>query len=264
MTDDPRFYSRKTLASWDEAAAVHAQINASLAEEVADPAYNNLNADFNQLIDAYGVEDKSVIQLCCNNGVDLLLLRKKGAARCVGVDGSAAFVEQARTLAKSAGCADVEYTCCDIYEFDSRYDAQFDRVLITVGVVGWMPDIEVFFRVCESVLKPDGVLVMEELHPVLGMYEEGNPSSLEYSYFDTEPYEDSSGLDYFTHKKYDARPNYSFQHSLSALLMAALRCRLQLEHIHELSCNVGNYCADLEHSPSNPPLGINLAWRKPA
>ena len=44
--------------------------------------------------------------------------------------------------------------------------------------------------------------------------------------------------------------------------MSAISNDLQLEHIKELKYNIGNFCADLESSDKNPPLGINLAWRK--
>ncbi len=190
------------------------------------------------------------------------LLRNKGAGRCLGIDGSRAFIDQAISLAKSAGHPDIEFCCSDIHELPDKYRSSFDAVIIIVGVLGWMPDINRFMETCSSLLVPSGSLLMEELHPILGMYKEGDPSFINYSYFYTEPFRDTNGLDYFTYEKYDAIENFSFHHSLVNIFMSAIANNLQLEHVKELNYNVGNFCADLEFSKTNPPLGINLGWRK--
>jgi len=255
-------YTKKTIASWDEVAPRHASINTSLAIDVTDPNFNNLNPDFNALIDSYGVAHKSVVQVCCNNGIDLLSIKNKGADRCLGIDGSKLFIEQAIGYAKSAGHSDIEFCSSDIYDLPEGHQNSFDVAIVTVGVFGWMPDIHRFMEICSSLLVPGGCLLIEELHPILGMYEEGNPSTIDYSYFNTEPFIDTNGLDYFTHEKYDAKENFSFHHSLGDIFMSAIASDLQLEHVHELHYNVGNFCADLEFSKSNPPLGIILSWRK--
>lgn len=255
-------FTKKTLASWDEAAPRHASINSSLTIDVTDPGFNNLNPDFNALIDSCGVAHKSVVQVCCNNGIDLLSIKNKGADRCLGIDGSKLFIEQARGYAKAAGHPDIEFCCSDIYDLPDEYKNSFDVAIITVGVITWMPDIQKFMEICSSLLVPGGLLLIEELHPILGMYEEGNPSTIECSYFNTEPFIDTNGLDYFNYEKYDAKENYSFHHSLSDILMSAIANNLKLEHVQELNYNVGNFCADLEFSKNNPPLGIILSWRK--
>ncbi len=72
MSKSIEFYTQKTIASWDEAAPIHGSINSLLADKVANQDFNNLNPYFNALVDTYGVRDKSVVQVCCNNGVDLL------------------------------------------------------------------------------------------------------------------------------------------------------------------------------------------------
>ncbi len=262
MSDRSEFYTSRTIASWDEVAPRHEKINSTLVCDVSNHKYNNLNPDFNDLIDKYGVHNKSVVQICCNNGIDLLSIKNKGAGQCLGIDGSEAFIKQAVKLAKIAGQNDIEFCCSDIYKLPDRFLSSFDLAVITVGVLGWMPDIQRFMEVCSSLLMPGGTLLMEELHPILGMYEEGNPPSIDYSYFNSEPFKDTNGLDYFTFEKYDAKENYSFHHSLTDILMSAISSNLQLDHVNELKYNIGNYCADLEFAHNNPPLGINLAWSK--
>lgn len=262
MDENTAFYTKRTIASWNEAAPRHEAINSSLPDDVAKPEFNNLNPDFNALIDKYGVDQKSVVQVCCNNGIDLLSIRNKGAGRCLGIDGSRAFIEQAVSLAEAAGQPDIEYVCTDVYDLPNTYQSSFDIAVLTVGVLGWMPDIFRFMEICSSLLVPGGHLLVEEIHPILGMYEEGEPSYINYSYFNLEPFRDTDGLDYFTYKKYDARENFSFHHSIADIIMSAVAANLQLEHINELDYNIGNFCANLEFVDNNPPLGINLAFVK--
>ncbi len=59
MSKSIDYYTKKTIESWDEAAVRHASINTSLAVDVADRNFNNLNPDFNALVDACGGSNKS-------------------------------------------------------------------------------------------------------------------------------------------------------------------------------------------------------------
>ena len=92
MKNSTEYYTRRNIASWDEAAPKHESINSTLIDEVKCADFNNLNPDFNNLIEAYGVEKKSVIHVCCNNGIDLLHLRTRER---IGVLGS---MDQERLL----------------------------------------------------------------------------------------------------------------------------------------------------------------------
>lgn len=262
MSDNISYYTKKTIESWDEVAPMHDSRNKSLYVDVANNNFNNLNPDFDSLIDRFDVLNKSVIQVCCNNGIDLLSIRNKGAGHCVGIDGSKEFIDQANKLSKFAGQPDIEYCCSDIYALPEKYINSFDAVVITVGVFNWMPDLNRFLEVCSSLLVNGGHIICEEIHPILNMYEEGNPSYITNSYFRIKPFRDTDGLDYFCNKKYVAKENYWFPHSLSEILMSAISNKLQLKHFKEIPYNVGNYCSDLEFSDGNPPLGINLLWQK--
>lgn len=125
-----------------------------------------------------------------------------------------------------------------------------------------MPDINRFLSVCSQLLKAGGHLLIEEIHPIVNMYEEGAPSYIQNSYFDKTPCKDETGLDYFTNQTYKAKPNYWFSHKLSDILNGALATNLFLKRFDELSHNTGNYCADLETIDSNPPLTMHLVFEK--
>jgi hypothetical protein len=79
---------------------------------------------------------------------------------------------------------------------------------------------------------------------------------VQYSYFSAEVWEETSGLDYYSHETYESTPNYSFMHRLDEILMAGIESNLNLEHFIELDYDISNFCSDLEKSPVRPPLGF--------
>ena len=252
--------------AWDEAAPIHRKINQSrLLEAFSTPGHNTLNDHCLDRLNEVDFQGKSVAQLCCNNGRELLSLKNLGAGRCVGFDASAAFIEQARELAKASGHADVEFVATDIYEIPVDKSGPYDIVMTTIGVISWMPDVTGFFDVLSRLTRPGGHVFIEESHPVLFMYEEGagdDPSYLEYSYFKEDPWVDTDGLDYYEGRKYDSNPLYSFQHTLADVMMAGLKVGFGLQHFAELGFNISNFCADLEHAQARPPMGMTMVWRK--
>jgi SAM-dependent methyltransferase len=264
--------NRKTFttanrAAWDEVASLHAAQNmGKLRSAFAEPGHVSLKAHLTDRLQAIGVAGKRVAQLCCNNGEELISVRNMGAGSCVGFDQSENFLEQARELAQIAGASDsVRFERTDIYDIGTGYDGQFDIVLTTVGVFGWMPDLPAFFSVIARLLKPGGILLSEEMHPVLLMYEKnpaGGPSYAAYSYFKKEPWKDTDGLDYYGGSPYDAKPAYSFQHTMSGILMAGIDNGLTLRHMVELDFDISHFCSDLAESEAKPPLGFTVVMRK--
>lgn len=264
--DERREFTDANRAAWDEAAPVHARSNQTrLLERFSTPGYCALDDHCLDRLSEIGFTGKSIAQLGCNNGRELLSLRNLGAGRCVGFDASTEFIDQARQLADVAGHADVEFVTTDIYELASRSFGPFDIVLSTIGVLGWMPDIGGFFEIAARLTRPHGHVFVEEIHPVLLMYEEGEgdqPSYLEYSYFKKEPWVERTGLDYYTGSKYQSKPNYAFPHTLADIVMAAIDAGLTLRHFAELDFDISRFCKDLEAAEVKPPLGMTMVWQK--
>jgi len=254
-------YTDANRVAWDEAAPRHAaHNNEALFSEARDPGFVSFEGEILATLQRVDVAGKRVIQLCCNNARETLSLRNMGAAHCVGVDASEEFLAHGRELIRIAGAADqVELVCADVYGLPEEFNGGFDMVLVTIGVISWMPDLRAFFEVVRGLLKPGGQLVMEEMHPVLFMYEEGpegGASSIECSYFNKDVWEETSGLDYFGHEVYDSAPNYSFMYRLDEILMAGIDAGLNLQRFTELDYDISNFCSDLEQSATKPPLGF--------
>jgi len=261
MRKTQKEYTEANRIAWDEAAPRHAaHNNDELFAAVENPAYVSFEGEILTTLQGVGLAGKSVVQLGCNNGRETLSLRNLGAARCVGVDASEEFLDHGRELIRIADAAkQVELICADVYDLPDEFDGAFDMVLVTIGVVSWMPDLQAFFEVIRRLLKPGGQLVMEEMHPVLFMYEEdseGGASSIQYSYFSKHIWEESGDLDYYGHEVYDGAPNYSFMYRLDEILMAGIDVGLRLQRFTELDYDISNFCSDLEQSPTKPPLGF--------
>jgi ubiquinone/menaquinone biosynthesis C-methylase UbiE len=261
-----REFTDANREAWDEVAPVHGKINQSrLVKAFSKPGYNKLDDHCIDRLREIGVQGKSVAQLCCNNGQDLLSVKSLGAGYCVGFDASKAFIEQARELAGASGYSNVEFVATDIYEIPADKTGPYDIVMTTIGVIGWMPDLGGFFDVFARLTRPGGHVFMEETHPVLLMYEEGGgdePSYLKYSYFKEEPWVETTGLDYYGKTKYESKPHYSFQHTLAEIMMAAISAGFELRHFSEFGYDISEFCADLEHAETTPPMGMTMVWQK--
>ncbi len=261
MSKSQEDYTNANRIAWNEAAPRHAaHNNAALFEAFKNSDHVTFEGGILDALLAVGVEGKTVIQLCCNNGCETLSLRNMGAARCVGIDAADEFLAHGREMIGIAGAeGEVELINCDVYNLPEELKGTFDIVLTTIGVLGWMPDLDKFFQVIQSLLKPDGKLVMEEMHPVLLMYEPdsaGGASTMQYSYFSKQVWEETTGLDYFGGEEYDSAPNYSFMHRLDEILMAGIENGLNLRSYKELDYDISFFCSDLENSSTKPPLGF--------
>ncbi len=263
--------NRKDITSanreaWEEAAPLHREQN--LERQLAairEPGYSCLDEVETARLLALGVAGKDVAQLCCNNGRELLSVKNLGAGRCVGFDGAEGFLEQARELA-AAGGLDCEFVCSDVYEIPADYDAGFDLVTITIGVVSWMPDLSGFLAVAARLLRPGGALFIYEQHPILLMIEPGKadePVSWDYSYFRREPFIESDGLDYYGGGTYESKPMTSFQYGLAEVVMAGLASGLAVEHFEELPGHISNTWYNVERQGPELPMSYTLVLRKP-
>lgn len=264
-TDKTKVFTTANRAAWEEVAPTHRQQNqARLMKEFRKPGFSCLDEVETRRLEALGVEGKDVAQICCNNGIELLSVKNMGAARCVGFDGAEGFVDQGRELAEAGGL-DVEFVCTDVYEIDECYGLSFDLVTITVGVLSWMPDLERIFSIIANLIKPRGALFIYEQHPIIEMIKPADadaPIVWELSYFNKEPYVETDGLDYYSGKKYDAKPATSFSHTMADVMMAGINNGLAVEHFEEFPHHISNTWWNVEKSRIGLPMCYTLVLRK--
>jgi SAM-dependent methyltransferase len=258
-------YVRANRDAWDEAAPRH-RAHASFAElleHFGRPGYSCLDASETKILQAIGVRDKAVAQLCCNNGRELLSVLNMGARRGVGFDISAEFLALAAELRERAS-SPCEFVQGSVFDIGHEHDGAFELVTLTIGALGWMPDLERFFAVVARLLTPEGQVFVYEQHPLCDVFEpnDSEPLKIRHSYFRTEPYLSTDGLDYLGNQPYAARPCYWFHHKMSDVIGGALKNGLTLELFEEYPHDVASAWSDLERSATPPPLSYALVARK--
>ena len=258
-------YVAANRESWNEAAPSHAERNLDkLLAEFAQPGHSCLDEIETARLEALGVTGRSVAQLCCNNGQELVSVKNLGAARCVGFDNADVFLDQARRIAAAAG-VEVEFHHGDIHEIPRSFDACFDLLYVTIGALCWMPKLVDFFAVVNRLLRPGGAILLYEHHPIVAMwdpFDDVDPPLWKHSYFKQEPWIDTDGLDYFDGESYESKPLYTFQHTLSDIFMACLDNRLVIESFEEFPHDLSPSYGHLERLEAKLPLSYTLVARK--
>ena len=255
-------YTEANRAMWNETADIHAQAYvAELFERVKSRTYNRFDEIEKQIFADIGLQDKAVIQLGCNNGRELISVKKAGAGRCVGVDISDKFIEQANKLAR-VGNVDIEFVRTNIYDVPHTYDAQFDLVYVTIGVLGWLDDLDTFFGIVARLLKLNGQLFLYDMHPILNMFTAEKGLEITDSYFRTEPFVEGAFPDYMDPTKIVQTVSYWFPHKMSDVIGGCLAHGLALTHFQEYPHDISAVYAPFEQFEKKPPLSFSLIARK--
>ncbi|MEQ8355101.1 MAG: class I SAM-dependent methyltransferase [Kiloniellaceae bacterium] len=268
MTDRPAAKDDIIAANrgaWNEAAARHRahEQYAALLAGFARPGHSVLDATLTGRLRGLGLAGEAVAQLCCNNARELLSIRNLGAASITGFDFSEAFLDQARELAAAAGI-EVELVRSELEQIPAAYDGRFDLAVVTIGVLGWMPDLAAFFATARRLLKPGGHLVIYESHPILNMFDERNtslPPRPDESYFREQPLRSDDGLDYWAKRDYAATPCYWHFHKMSDVVMGLVNGGFALEDFEELPHNLDTY-DHLENQAQQLPLSYVMVARR--
>ncbi|OPK11281.1 bifunctional 2-polyprenyl-6-hydroxyphenol methylase/3-demethylubiquinol 3-O-methyltransferase UbiG [Pseudomonas sp. VI4.1] len=222
--------------AWNDSARHHKDAPEwqALSSAVGHRGFSCLDETLTDLLEQVGVDGKDVVQLGCNNGRESVSLFALGARSVVGVDQSAAFLDQARELASRSPHAP-EFIEADIHRLPGELRDRFDVALITIGVLNWMPDIGEFFRHVEQTLKPGGSLVVYETHPFLEMFdpESADPLRPDSSYFRREPFVQDQPIVYEGQVEQPCATSYWFVHTLGAIFTGAIDAGLQISHFKE-------------------------------
>lgn len=227
-------------AAWNASASLHGQGGEwdNLLEQVAQPGFSVLDQELMKSIRALGLEGKSAAQIGCNNARELLSLASLNILPSVGIDQSGAFLEQARLLAKTAGL-EPRLIEADIYDLPDDVGT-FDLVLITIGVLNWMPDLDGFFRVIARLLCPGAHLVIYETHPVMEMFDpdSATPHEPTISYFQTDPIKEEGLISYDGVDHGSGETGYWFIHTLGQIVTSCAAAGLTITSLREFGYSI--------------------------
>lgn len=159
--------------NWDDRARVHAASPFYEVERlVSDHGYVSPVArrDHEVLLPhlgTRGLAGRSVLHLQCHIGTDTLCWERLGAGEVWGLDFSPASLELAREISERAG-AHVTYVEGDARRAADAIDRQFDVVVTGTGALEWLPELSSWARSAARLLRPGGVLLVRDDHPLLG------------------------------------------------------------------------------------------------
>jgi len=156
-------------ARWDELVGLH------LRDTTGIYPLDVLRAGGDLLcpIEASEIGDVSglkIAHLQCHFGVDTICLARRGAT-VTGLDFSPNAVAAARTLAAELGVP-ATFVEGNVFDAPTLVGSGFDRVYVTWGALGWLPDLGRWARAVAACLRPGGTLYLAEGHPFMFMLEE--------------------------------------------------------------------------------------------
>ena len=207
------------------------------------------------------IKNKDIIQIGCNNGIELIYLKTLGANRCLGVDISSKFIEHAKKLS-IASKTNVQFECTNILNIPESFYNQFDLVYITVGVLGWMPNVNSFFEIINKLLVKGGLVFLYEQHPILGMFNPEPPHLMDASYFRKEPFKDDIVPEYIDKNGKHKATSYWFPYTISAILSACIKCGLEIKQFGEYPSDISETYDKLETEKKGLPLSFTLIAKK--
>ena len=181
------------------------------------------------------VSGKSLVQLQCHIGLETLQWARAGAT-VTGVDFSPAAIEAATTLGARAGLTPrASFVCSDVYDADiALAGGTFDIVYVTIGSLGWLPDVRRWAKVVANLLTPGGTFFIHDVHPFSACFDDAG-ERLAYGYFEeTEhPLVNDGEATYTDGATLTNTRNYEWNHSLAEIVQALLDQGLVLDALHE-------------------------------
>ena len=267
---DIKVITESNREAWNEAITYHQKARKkSLQEGFSDSSYSTLNRDCDDILipklKEINLDGKTISQLPCNNGRELLSLMRLGAQRAVGFDISDVAIKEAQELADIAKI-NATFERTNILEIDSTYDDMFDFIYISEGSLQWFPDLNEYFKVASRLLKKDGKILIYEMHPFAYFFEQAFELNREVqledfiSYFGKEPYSYKYGLDYIGQTIYKAKKCYWFMHKISDILNAITKSNIEMLEFNEYNQEMGNN-ENIKHKDKFP-LSYILTGKK--
>lgn len=188
------------------------------------------------------VKGKRVLHLQCHFGQDSLSLARMGA-KVTGVDFSDEAIKTARDLNQQLGL-DATFVCSDIYSLPKVLEGQYDIVFTSYGTVGWLPDMARWAAVVAHYVKPGGMFVIADFHPVVWMFS-NDFGRVEYSYFNKEAIVETLEGTYADRKADLKQTEIGWNHNMAEIMQSLMDAGLQIDAFREFDTSPCNCFANM-------------------
>ncbi|MCD4818683.1 MAG: class I SAM-dependent methyltransferase [Candidatus Cloacimonetes bacterium] len=258
-------YTEANRKAWNEAMPKHRDVMTEKWDKLySDPNFIFQKDEEFENLNKIGIKGKRIAHLSCNNGLELMSLKRLGAKKCVGFDISDEAISDAKLRAEKFQI-DCQFVQTDVLEIDEKYYGKFDMVYITVGALIWIPDLNLYFEKASKLLVNGGILFIYEHHPFASIFpfeDDKDPLKAENSYFTDEIYIGNEGIDYYGNTTYESASAYEFSYTISKLLNILIRNGFCLTLFNEYDKDIALSFARLEKADIKLPLSYILIARK--
>ena len=227
------------LCHWDAVAEMHARGTGALFYRVKEFLAGECKLSPWESEELGDVTGKSLVHLQCHIGLDTLSWARRGAD-VTGLDFSPQAIHEALLLAEKLGMDDANFVVSHLADAaDVLQNAAFDIVYTGRGALCWLPDLNQWAHVCSKLLKPGGVLYMEEVHPVLSTVDvvsnaTGKTLQFVYDPFQSEPCsEESTGSYADPDADTGVLISHSWEHSFSDVINALINQGFRIDLLNE-------------------------------
>lgn len=220
-------YLELNRQSWNKRTAVHVRSDFYDMEGFLKGRNSLNNIELELLGNIHG---KRVLHLQCHFGQDSISLARLGA-QVTAVDLSDAAIRYARELAVKTE-VDAEFICCDLFELPAHLDKQFDIVFTSYGAITWLPELNNWAEIISRFLKPGGLFIMAEFHPVLWMFDE-DFKEIRHSYFDKQAVSETVTSTYTGETNMEKHELVYWNHNLSEIMNSLINHQLEINSFDE-------------------------------
>lgn len=178
------------------------------------------------------VKGKKILHLQCHFGQDSLSLARMGAT-VTGVDLSDKAIKKANELAQQMNLqTHCQFICCDVLDLDQHLHEQFDIIFTSYGTIGWLPKLDKWGQILSHFLKPNGLFIFAEFHPMVWMLDD-NFEHIAYPYFNKKTFHEEYTSSYTDGEVHEIKMGYSWNHPLSEVFQTLLANNLQIIDFQE-------------------------------
>ena len=259
-------YTEANRKAWNEAMPYHKKVMDEKWDAMfTDPKFIFQKDQELDELNTIGIKGKRIAHLSCNNGIELMSLKRMGASRCVGFDISDNAIVEATARAEKFEI-ESEFIRTDVLEISEEFYNQFDLVYITVGALVWIPDRKKYFEKVANLLVEGGHLFIYEHHPFGNVlpYDDEFDGELKiiHKYFDKEIWEEFGGIDYYGGEPYKSSPSYEFPYTVSELLNLIAESGFCLQKFNEYENDIALGRSYMEKQEIKFPLSYILVANK--
>ena len=240
-------YYDTNKARWNELVGLHAKSEEYDLEGFIAGRNSLHRVELDILGDVAG---KSLLHLQCHFGLDTINWARLGA-KATGVDFSESAIELAREIAKKVG-VDAEFVCSNVYDLPEVHEGEYDIVFTSIGVLCWLQDIRGWGRIIARYLKPGGVFLLVESHPLMWVLDvEFEALRIKYSYWHSDKplswEQDGTYAD--EDAKVTNKKSYEWQHTVGDVLNSLIKAGLRIREVKEYPHLPWKYLESAEKGP---------------